>query len=216
MRLIRPWNASPGTRCTSPTSPIPVRRLRSSWAMHDFRSFTGYPGNSTCWWSTSFSSDSIPLHLVMREALRVYFQRFTPHGLLAIHVSNRFLDLEPILGRLAKDAGVAALVCADAEDARLNRLGSTWVVMSGRPEDLAPLAADAAWKPTPGRRPARVDGRFLQRRGRLSAGSPLGIGCDLRPGGLPGKTRRSRIARRAPSCTNKDGSTRPSPGTKRH
>ena len=52
-----------------------------------------------------FSSDSVPIHLITREALKIYLERLADHGLLAIHISSRYLNLGPILGRLAKDAG---------------------------------------------------------------------------------------------------------------
>jgi tetratricopeptide (TPR) repeat protein len=95
-----------------------------------------------------FSSDSVPIHLVTREAIRLYLQRLAErHGLLAIHVSSRYLDLAPILGRLAQDAGATALIRSDTESAGLKKLGSLWIVMAQRPEDLAPLAGNPAWQP---------------------------------------------------------------------
>src|SRR5690606_37883262 len=51
----------------------------------------------------AFSSDSIPLHLLTREAQRVYFRTLSPDGLLLIHISNRFIDLEPVLAALARE-----------------------------------------------------------------------------------------------------------------
>jgi spermidine synthase len=44
----------------------------------------------------AFSSDSIPVHLITREAIRLYMQHLAPAGVLAIHISNRFLDLKPV------------------------------------------------------------------------------------------------------------------------
>src|SRR5436309_1782835 len=56
----------------------------------------------------AYSSDAIPVHLLTREALRLYLERLAPHGVLVLHLSNRYFDLVPLVARLAADAG---LVC---------------------------------------------------------------------------------------------------------
>ncbi len=95
-----------------------------------------------------FSSDSVPVHLITREALKIYFDHLKPRGLLAIHISSRYLDLEPILGNLAGDAGRTARIWRDVAAAgAVGRFGSVWVVMARSPEDLGPLAGDPRWKP---------------------------------------------------------------------
>ena len=94
-----------------------------------------------------FSSDSVPIHLVTREAIRIYVDRLADHGLLAIHISSRFLNLGPIVGRLAKDAGLAVWICQDLDASAPGKLASDWVVMARRAEDLASLARDPAWRP---------------------------------------------------------------------
>ena len=53
----------------------------------------------------AFSSDAIPAHLLTREAIALYRQRFDKDGVLAIHVSNNHLDLVPLVHRLSRDAG---------------------------------------------------------------------------------------------------------------
>lgn len=53
----------------------------------------------------AFSSDSIPVHLLTREAFQMYFQKLKPEGLIVVHISNRFLDLMPLVQALGKDAG---------------------------------------------------------------------------------------------------------------
>jgi hypothetical protein len=62
----------------------------------------------------AFSSDAIPLHLLTREALGLYAARLSPQGILALHISNRHVDLAPALARLAADQGFVALVRSDA------------------------------------------------------------------------------------------------------
>jgi hypothetical protein len=93
-----------------------------------------------------FSSDSVPVHLITREALQVYLGRLSDRGVLAIHISSRFLDLGPILGRLADDAGLAARRCQDSVVRDAGKTGSDWVVMARQPEDLAALAENPSWK----------------------------------------------------------------------
>jgi len=94
-----------------------------------------------------FSSDSVPIHLITREALQIYLQRLAEHGLLAIHITNRYLDLTPILGELAEDAGVVARVREDCDTSELGKDLSTWVVMARRAEDLLPPVKDPDWAP---------------------------------------------------------------------
>ncbi len=53
----------------------------------------------------AFSSDSIPMHLITREALALYFGRLKPGGVLLFNITNRYLDLAPVIARLAADAG---------------------------------------------------------------------------------------------------------------
>jgi tetratricopeptide (TPR) repeat protein len=95
-----------------------------------------------------FSSDSVPIHLISHQAMKIYLDRLNDHGLLAIHVTNRYLELKPIFGRLAKAMGVAAKICVDGfARGGIKRFPSDWVVISRRAEDLAPFTEQAAWKP---------------------------------------------------------------------
>ena len=54
----------------------------------------------------AFSSDAIPVHLLTREAFRLYFDMLNVRGLLVLHLSNRYLSLEPVVANLAEDAGL--------------------------------------------------------------------------------------------------------------
>ena len=66
----------------------------------------------------AFSSDSIPVHLLTREAMQLYFHHLKPDGILAVHISNRYLDLEPVLEGEAKALGKTAReVDTDDDDA---------------------------------------------------------------------------------------------------
>jgi SAM-dependent methyltransferase len=80
----------------------------------------------------AFSSDAIPVHLITREALGTYLRHVKPDGIVAFHVSNRFLDLIPVVARLAREHGAhAALVTDDPdEEADHRRSRSDWVLVS--------------------------------------------------------------------------------------
>jgi len=99
----------------------------------------------------AFSGDSIPLHLLTREALRIYLRKLASGGLLAFHISNRYLDLHQVLGNLAYDAGLVCLLDPDTgpsdEDTKSGKFASVWMVMARNREDLQPLSEDPRWIP---------------------------------------------------------------------
>jgi SAM-dependent methyltransferase len=76
----------------------------------------------------AFSSDSIPVHLITREALGVYLKHMKPDGIVAFHVSNRFLNLVPVVARLAQEQGAHAVLID--EESEEDRTTSTWVLVS--------------------------------------------------------------------------------------
>jgi SAM-dependent methyltransferase len=86
----------------------------------------------------AFSSDAIPVHLITREALAAYLRHMKPDGIVAFHVSNRFLDLVPVVARIARENGAhAVLVRDDPEDDDPSlRSRSDWVLVSRDPEAL--------------------------------------------------------------------------------
>jgi hypothetical protein len=94
----------------------------------------------------AFNSDTVPVHLLTREAVGMYFGRLAPDGILAFHISNRYFDLEPVLHNLAASEGLAALVRHDAEDHGIGKSASTWVLLAGRPEAFGPLVRDPRWQ----------------------------------------------------------------------
>jgi len=77
----------------------------------------------------AFSSDAIPVHLITREALGVYLRHVKPDGIVAFHVSNRFLDLVPVVARLAVEHRAYAAVVYEAGDEG-GRTQSDWVLVS--------------------------------------------------------------------------------------
>ena len=90
----------------------------------------------------AFSSDAIPVHLITREALGVYLRHVRPHGIVAFHVSNRFLDLVPVVARIAREHEVHAVVVRDEpdDDDDSLRSKSDWVLVS---RDAAALQGQA-------------------------------------------------------------------------
>jgi SAM-dependent methyltransferase len=80
----------------------------------------------------AFSSDSIPVHLITREALAVYLRHMKPGGVVAFHVTNRFLRLAPVVKRLADDQGLHTLLIIDeAEKSDLSK--TDWVLVTRDP-----------------------------------------------------------------------------------
>ncbi|HEU0013225.1 MAG TPA: fused MFS/spermidine synthase [Longimicrobium sp.] len=96
----------------------------------------------------AFNSDAIPTHLITREALGTYLRRLAPGGLVAFHVSNRYLDLQSVVAALVQERGLAARVgTGPREGRRRYENNSTWVVIGRAAEDLGPIATDPNWYP---------------------------------------------------------------------
>ncbi len=106
----------------------------------------------------AFSSDAIPVHLLTREALALYARKLAPGGVLAFHLSNRYLDLPPLVARLgaAHDPPFATKVDRDVPSERDREDGkfpSVWAVLARDPADLGGVAKDPHWqaeRPRPG------------------------------------------------------------------
>lgn len=95
----------------------------------------------------AFSSDSVPVHLLTREALELYVRKLRPGGLIAFHVTNRHLELAPVVTRAARALGLAAVERNDrAEGARGTRTPSRWLVIARSPERLEPLLERSGWR----------------------------------------------------------------------
>jgi len=97
----------------------------------------------------AFSSDAIPVHLLTREALAMYMRKLTPGGIVLFHISNRYVNLEPVLANLTADAGWSALVEdyePNASDSGGHASRSTWVAVARDSSDLALLAEDDGWR----------------------------------------------------------------------
>lgn len=78
----------------------------------------------------AFTSDAIPVHLLTHEAFEVYFRHIQPGGILAVHVSNRYLDLVPVVARNAQDLGKVAMEVSDDGESEEYYSSSDWVLVS--------------------------------------------------------------------------------------
>jgi hypothetical protein len=98
----------------------------------------------------AFSSDSIPLHLLTREAMAGYVAKLAPGGILAYHISNRYLTLEPVVAAAAADLGLEAWIQENdptAEERAQGKATSTWMIVARDSRDVATLIAPPArWR----------------------------------------------------------------------
>ena len=91
----------------------------------------------------AFSSDAIPVHLITSEALAIYRRHMKPSGIIAFHVTNRFLNLVPVVEALAHAHDLAVAWVADEGDGGMSSR-SDWILLSADPEALKkPLIAEA-------------------------------------------------------------------------
>lgn len=87
----------------------------------------------------AFSSDSIPVHLLTKEALEMYFRKLAPDGVLALHVSNRYLALDRVVARLAEELGKPAFQWKDQDEGPTGKSRSDWIVLVNDPKHLGEL-----------------------------------------------------------------------------
>jgi SAM-dependent methyltransferase len=83
-----------------------------------------------------FSNDSIPVHLLDKEAFALYLQFLAPGGILAAHITNGYLDLVPVVWELADHFNLERAVIEDPGDGKYTR-ASTWMLLSREPSVLA-------------------------------------------------------------------------------
>jgi hypothetical protein len=103
----------------------------------------------------AFSSDAIPVHLITLEALSIYRKHMKPSGIIAFHVTNRFLDLVPVVEALAHAQGLHTAFVSDNGDHHMASR-SDWVLIASDPKALAHPAIADATTPIEPRRDWRV------------------------------------------------------------
>jgi SAM-dependent methyltransferase len=104
----------------------------------------------------AFSSDSVPMHLLTREAFADYRRLLSGHGLLLVHISNRYLNLKPVVAAAAAAGGWSASLRAyrpDEEALARNERGSDWIALSPSRDTLDRLVGHSgeAWAALPPR-----------------------------------------------------------------
>lgn len=106
----------------------------------------------------AFSSDAIPVHLLTAEAFRTYGRVLSPRGLLLVHISNRYLDLEPVVAAAARGGGwSASLFDFDPVTRARAASGSSWIALSRDGVVVAVLArGEPGWRPLRARRGFRA------------------------------------------------------------
>ncbi len=97
----------------------------------------------------AYSSTAIPIHLMTREAVEIYLKKLDKNGILAFHISNTYLDLEPALTRLADELGLVAFNqdhYPDETNYTLDINTSSWLIMARDKKTLGELAFDPRWE----------------------------------------------------------------------
>jgi SAM-dependent methyltransferase len=92
----------------------------------------------------AFNSDAVPVHLLTREAVEGYFRKLKPSGVLAMHLSNRFLDLRPVPAALSRSLGIPARIRVASSGTGRMLAGSVWALLTRDSTAFRPLAA---WEP---------------------------------------------------------------------
>jgi spermidine synthase len=82
----------------------------------------------------AFSSDAIPVHLLTREAFALYFRHLNPRGVLAVHISNKYLDLRPVVKQAAEFYGREARIVDSEEIDYIGVYSSDWVLIAQDPK----------------------------------------------------------------------------------
>lgn len=108
----------------------------------------------------TFGSDSIPVHMITREALALYVRKLRPGGVVTFHITNQYLDLAPVLANLAAAGGLAGLMpgprLSFAADDRYAEMQSHWIAIARDPRDLVALETEEGWVPLPADLRARL------------------------------------------------------------
>ena len=94
----------------------------------------------------AFAGDSVPAHLLTREAFELYLSRLAENGIVAVHISNRHLTLEPVVANVARSLDLAAYTRYDAGGASPFRNASQWMAVARDGKTLEPLRRSGEWR----------------------------------------------------------------------
>lgn len=106
----------------------------------------------------AFNSDSIPVHLVTREAIQMYKSKLAPGGIIAFHTSNRYLDLPPVIARAGNSLNMRSIYLSmdivSPEEEKKGWSVSRWMLMARNESNFGSLGKDIIWQhmdhPKPG------------------------------------------------------------------
>lgn len=96
----------------------------------------------------AFNSDSIPVHLITREAVELYMRKLAPGGVVMVHISNRYLDLQPVLANLSWELGLSSRYGWNPqtlEHLAQGKSASNWVVLTPSMNNLDELDDNPMW-----------------------------------------------------------------------
>jgi spermidine synthase len=99
----------------------------------------------------AFSGDAIPVHLLTEESFALYLRHLKPDGIIAVHVSNQYLDLAPVVDRLAGRFSERAVMVHSDKDAKNELSESFWVLVTRNRDFLGRAEVVAAGAPIPPR-----------------------------------------------------------------
>jgi hypothetical protein len=99
----------------------------------------------------AYSSDSLPVHLITKEALEMYLSKLDDNGIIAFHISNRHLDLKPVLASLMTHFDLAGYVRTDMKVKKISKnslaVANQWVILTKNPELFENIKPDDKWQP---------------------------------------------------------------------
>jgi hypothetical protein len=95
----------------------------------------------------AFNGDSPPIHLMTADAFHVYRRHLKPDGVLAVNITNKFLDFEPVVRALGGAIGLSAIRINSNTDMRIGVSGASWMLLCGQPGVLDPIAGRASPAP---------------------------------------------------------------------
>jgi spermidine synthase len=102
----------------------------------------------------AFSGDAIPVHLLTVEAFELYLRELTPDGIVAIHVTNRYLDLQPVIREVAKHFGLISGSIHQSGGPLVKP--SDWIVLARNNSVLGQAAFTSRLKPLDSQRKVRL------------------------------------------------------------
>jgi spermidine synthase len=99
----------------------------------------------------AFTSDSIPVHLLTRQAMDLFFHHLKPDGILAVHISNRYLDLQPVIHGEAQAAGKLTRLVDTDDDESQDVFGATWILVASPSAGFSSTVLNSSTKLEPKR-----------------------------------------------------------------